>query len=336
MQSLCQACGLEEFLPFRPENRIWGLNQWKFALESWLRMGPFSRWRKNLRHLHTPGFLTPDVYTVHGLYACNWLANPKKGRIAYLQFALLSALERRMIRRAGRVVFVSRENLEYAENTLEIRRPGAFQVINPGVDCEKFTDALRSDTRGNREKYFPQLDPRARWLLFVGHDFARKGLPGILKALATKKHLGKNWKLLVFGNDPVVRPSLDPLLKTLGEHVFFFESDRSLPQAFGLSDQLVLSSVAEGYPLVLLEAMAGACIPFVTRFQGTVESVVEGHSGFLFDDVAQLVDAALRISDAELEALRPKARAFALQHTWSQVAESYERIYASLENASGC
>jgi glycosyltransferase involved in cell wall biosynthesis len=309
----------------------WGVNQWKFAFQSLLHFIGLKNKKNFITHLHTPSLMTPNVYTVHGLYSATWLRNPKPGMFARLQFTFLSALEKKMVRRSDKVVFVSRQNQEYAEQAFKIKRPNAFHVINPGVDCEKFSDRLRSDLKSNRLKYFPKLDASARWFLFVGTDYERKGLPKILEACLQENRANQNWKLLIFGKDAAAKLKVEALANQMPGRVVFFDSDEHLPEAFGLCDILVMDSFSEGYPLVLLEALAGGCIPFVTQFEGADEAVAVGKTGFLFSNSKELIISALATSPELLEAMRAKARAFALNHSWNKTAESYEAIYRQFD-----
>jgi glycosyltransferase involved in cell wall biosynthesis len=71
----------------------------------------------------------------------------------------------------------------------------------------------------------------------------------------------------------------------------------------GAADAFVLTSLWEGLPRVVLQAMAAAKPMVATRVDGTPEALEEGRSGFLLDphDVEGLADRVSRlIGDPDL------------------------------------
>ena len=62
---------------------------------------------------------------------------------------------------------------------------------------------------------------------------------------------------------------------------FFLGPRDDLPALYNAADALVLSSVVEGLPMVLLEAAATGLPCVATRAGGADEAVLDGHTGFL-------------------------------------------------------
>jgi glycosyltransferase involved in cell wall biosynthesis len=70
-----------------------------------------------------------------------------------------------------------------------------------------------------------------------------------------------------------------------------------VPELLRTMDVVVLTSLWEGLPLTLLEAMAAAKPVVATRVQGTAEVVVHGDTGILVapEDSAQLAAAVVEL-----------------------------------------
>lgn len=321
---------------YRPVRSIWGLNQWKFGLQALPQVMVARRFPNppELIHAHNSILQVADIYTVHGFYTKNWLS--KYDRVLSpmgfkrTQFHLLSAQERRMLQRSSVVVFVSHENRDYAENVLGIRRTGGSIVVNPGVDTTQFNPLLRRQLMPNRQRLFPGIRAASRWLVFVGHDFAGKGLLRLLESLA---HLQPTaaWDLLVFGDDRHNRRTLEELgRKTNGGHLHVFEEDGLLAAAYSLSDVFAMDSISEGFPLTLLEAMASGCVPITTRFGGVSDVVRDGYNGYIRDSAADVVRSALACDPEELVKLGVRAVEQARSRSWDEVAKAYDEIYLDL------
>jgi len=101
------------------------------------------------------------------------------------------------------------------------------------------------------------------------------------------------------------------------------------------ADLLLLASIEEGMPNVLLEAMAAGVAQVATRVGGAEEAVEEGVTGFLVPprDPVLLAERALKIlgDDALRRRMGEASRArFAERFSTSRMAGEHEALYASL------
>jgi glycosyltransferase involved in cell wall biosynthesis len=164
-----------------------------------------------------------------------------------------------------------------------------LQVITNGIDVGRF--------RSNR----PQADIRAELGVpadaFVIGSAGRlapvKNYPMLLTAAAEARAHGVPVHVALFG-EGAERSALAEQAQSLGlEHnVSFLGWRTDLHRVMGALDVFVLTSVSEGLPLALLEAMA-AGLPIVSTAVGDIPRVVdEGRSGYLIarDDVAALAN----------------------------------------------
>jgi glycosyltransferase involved in cell wall biosynthesis len=100
-------------------------------------------------------------------------------------------------------------------------------------------------------------------------------------------------------------------------------NDVSLSQLYRDSDVLILTSRAEGFPMVIMEAMAEGVVPLVTEALGGIGHHIHDHqNGFLViaGEESEIVEtmvarlALLSSSPAELDRLSAAARSYAVEH----------------------
>lgn len=104
-------------------------------------------------------------------------------------------------------------------------------------------------------------------------------------------------RLVIVGEGPLEETmrSLVGILD-IGNHVHFLGVRRDIPELLQLFDVFTLSSVIEGLPISLLEAMASACPVVATRIPG-VDELVSEESGILVPHSSpdKLADALIRV-----------------------------------------
>ena len=104
-----------------------------------------------------------------------------------------------------------------------------------------------------------------------------------------------------------------------------------LPQKYYDADIFILPSLAEGMPLVVLEAM-GAGLPIIaSRVQGVEELVAEDENGALFEpgDVDGLADCLVKlINEGEARVKMGKvSREKVKPYDWKNIADAYLSLY---------
>ena len=122
-------------------------------------------------------------------------------------------------------------------------------------------------------------------LVCVGRLSPEKGLFGLLDALASLAAAGAQFELVIVGDGPLlasIRTRVSEL--ELGTRI---RLTGGLPEAATLAeiaraDILVLPSLMEGLPVVLIEALALGRPVIASRVAGIPELIDEGVSGFMF------------------------------------------------------
>lgn len=146
----------------------------------------------------------------------------------------------------------------------------------------------------------------------------KKRVPFWLEAVR-EAGLLKKIGILVVGrmDEPTHRIFNDPELAPLHRH-FPFRSRDDLPGLYAVCDFVAVPSMFEGFPNVLLEAMACQLIPITSSAGAMRDLIVHGENGFVFpaEDrgvAAQATAAALALSNRELVTMKERCREFVMR-----------------------
>lgn len=179
----------------------------------------------------------------------------------------------------------------------------------------------------NSRELVPQevaVSPRPRGRgMFLGSLTARKRPANAVRAvLAVQASEGGAAPTLdVYGGGEL----LDDLRSLLAAEdpegrVVLHGYERAAREQLGSGSFLVMTSTSEGFPLVLVEAMAAGCLPIVVDVPyGPADIVDDGRNGFLVPSadpgiVASAIERLLALPDAEVDAMRRRARTTAEQY----------------------
>jgi glycosyltransferase involved in cell wall biosynthesis len=167
-----------------------------------------------------------------------------------------------------------------------------------------------------------------------------KGLGYLLSALAQLRGDDHSPRLLVVGEGHA-RGRLEATAMHLGlrEWVRFAGLRKDVPELMGALDLLVVPSLREGCPNVVLEAMAAGLPVVATGVGGTPEIIQHGVTGWLVTpgdstELAQGIDRMLRHPD-EARALARAARTWVERYgSIERTAEALDRLYDCLWNSA--
>jgi sugar transferase (PEP-CTERM/EpsH1 system associated) len=245
------------------------------------------------------------------------------------------SIQRWIWSRAQRVLSVSSTLAD--EMAREIGFPrNRVQVVRNGVDIARFAAISRAAAReelGVAEAEFV--------IGTVGRLVPVKDHETLLAALARLSRAGIDFIALVAGEGPL-RPELERRAATLGlgRKVRFLGNREDIDRVLAALDVFALSSLSEGIPNTVIEAMASG-LPVVATHVGGLDEVVEnGKTGILVPPKAAdtLADACLvLLHDSDLrrrmgvEALKSARGQFSLQ----RMLDDYEHLYFDLAGRSG-
>lgn len=197
-------------------------------------------------------------------------------------------------------------------------------TLRNGVDTEAFSPGDRALARRRTG-----LPDSGKVLLCVGHLIERKGQHLLLAAYArVHPHDGP---LLVFVGGGEQRSSLEALADSLGlaERVRFVGAvpPETLGDWYRAADVMILASLREGWPNVVLEALACGTPVIATRIWGTPEILDGCPAGLLVSaDVDGLAEGLARVDDLDPGAARPWAE----RHTWDATVDRMASLFAEV------
>jgi UDP-glucose:(heptosyl)LPS alpha-1,3-glucosyltransferase len=175
-----------------------------------------------------------------------------------------------------------------------------IDVIYCGVNFDIFNSSVRNEGELLRKKL--GIDRKAIVVLFVGMNFARKGLASLLRAVSQLRDKEK-YRVLIVGKGNIARYL--KLARELGLDgvAMFCGFQDDMPSFYGCADVFVLPSYYEPLGNACLEAMACGLPVIATRETGASELISHGRSGFVMDDpgnISTLANWLEALEDPEL------------------------------------
>lgn len=186
--------------------------------------------------------------------------------------------------------------------------------------------------------------PRNEWnqnrniTLFVGRLIPRKGVKYLLMAMPKILRERNSIKLMVVGEGPEKNELLEICDKLeIKNSVSFLGhvSNGELKKLYNSAVALVLPSLREGMPLVLLEAMAAGCPVVATEIDGMGETVRNEETGLLVkpEEPDELAQAVIKVLSEEVETRKmiQKARGIVKKRfDRSHMVEEIDKLYTNL------
>ena len=266
-----------------------------------------------------------DVYVNHGLHKA---LIAERGWRAVLRnplhlFLLIREEARHRLGLYRIAVCLSGTERQRLERFYRLKRP--VRVIPNGVDITRFVplgdrarDLARSDWK---------LTSRDFVLVFVGHEFERKGLLHVLRAMCL---MPSNVRLWVVGGTPKASSAGRAQASSMGlsNRVTFFGTRSDIAMFLQRADALVLLSSLEASPLVVLEAMACGLPCLLSEGAASGDVLRPKENGLLVtsdEELVQMVEALLRDGDLR-RVMSSHARQTAEALAWQHIARRYERL----------
>jgi len=221
--------------------------------------------------------------------------------------------------------------------------PGKLVIVPNGVDIDFFRPGLKDELVLSKYGLKEQ-----NYILFVGRVSPEKGVHVLLRAFKhISNELSKSFKLVIVGpfsgafNVAQVSSYAEAMMKyakeKLGERVFFTGAidKSSLRILYSNAYCLVLPSLTEAFPMVLLEAMASGTPPIGSTAGGIPDIIINGANGLLFrkgdwKDLANKLQMLIQDKSFR-DKLAHNARKFTEKNfSWNIVAEKIREIYNSI------
>lgn len=209
-----------------------------------------------------------------------------------------------------------------------------IRVVYHGVDPDRFTPEVCRKQRAAMRAALGLRDDQLA-VLFVGHDYRRKGLAPAAAAVERIVASGIDARLLVVGGNHrgqrlPARAQRSGLLVPIGAR------PDPLPY-YAAADVFLLPSFYDPFGLAVLEAAACGLPVITSRFTGASELFRDGREGFILDDPADEASMAARLSmliDPQYRAAmgaaaRRLAEQFSLDRNYRETLAVYEEARAA-------
>jgi glycosyltransferase involved in cell wall biosynthesis len=236
-------------------------------LLTWWRL----RWQPDLFHIQ--GYTSTLLFVIEWAHKRGLPVVYEEHQTPDARFNWWQGFEK-SINRATRVIAVSETSAEALREVCRVTRP--IVVRNPLL-----SDPLVS----GRQREAKSIDPETLQLTTVARLVEAKGLEYLLETIALVKITQPHVRFKVYGDGPLRQELLERAarLGLDGEAIFAgpFNGRDELSRIMAQTDIFVMSSILEGQPLGLVEAMAYGCPVVVTTVGGIPELIQDGVNGLL-------------------------------------------------------
>ncbi|MDI6935352.1 glycosyltransferase family 4 protein, partial [Serratia sp. Se-PFBMAAmG] len=205
-----------------------------------------------------------------------------------------------------------------------------IHVIHNAIDSQRFQPATEVQRHAMRQQL--SLPQNAAVMIYVGSGFERKGLKAAIEALASNDRY-----LIVVGQDKQAT-RYQQLAKTLNcaDRLRFVGVQQDVQPYYHAADALLLPTLYDPFPNVVLEAMACGLAVITSTGCGGAEFITAGQEGFVCDalDIKALNEAinatpALLQNSAMGEAARRRIEPFGPQRLAQALTSLYQQVLKS-------
>jgi glycosyltransferase involved in cell wall biosynthesis len=192
---------------------------------------------------------------------------------------LVRLAERSLAKITDRIVTISSAQRRDIVNRFRIAPERRTVTIPLGLDLEPLLSQPQSQPTLRGQLGLGMDDPV---IGYVGRFVPIKDLPTLIRAFAiVVRHVPDAWLVLV-GDGPI-RPELESLVQrmNLGGRVRFLGWSNDLLLIYATIDICALSSLNEGTPVAIIEAMAAGKAVVATNVGGVADVIEDGSTGVL-------------------------------------------------------
>lgn len=241
-----------------------------------------------------------DIYRAGDGVHQRWLEQRSLILPAWRQKMLMNNRYHRYVMNAEREMYQAGElravicNAQMVKNEIVARFGVASDKIHVIYNAINTTQYVPVDEAERQEiRRTLNLPANATVLIYVGSGFERKGLAAAIKAVA-----GTNRYLVVVGKDKAEK-QYQALARELGcrERVIFAGMQPDTRPWYQSADALLLPTLYDPFPNVILEAMACGLPVITSTTCGGSEFIEPGKNGYVCDalDVSALRDAVMAL-----------------------------------------
>jgi len=261
------------------------------------------------------------LHTIHGWPFHSYQAWPVR------QFYIW--LERLAARVTTRLIAVSAATRRKGEDN-KIGKPSQYQIVFPGTDLNAFAPGNKATRQSVRQEF--GLAPNTLLVGMVACLKPQKAPLDFICAANTVLKKIPTARFLLVG-DGQEREAVETEIHRLGieKQIILAGWRKDIPRLMQAFDLLVLSSLWEGLPCVLAQAMASGVPVVATNVEGTREAVEDGKTGKLVpprepENLGQAIIELLRDEATRLSMGR-HAEAMASKFELQTMIQKLDTIY---------
>jgi len=190
---------------------------------------------------------------------------------------LLAAVERLAARVCTRLIFVSNENMDYARR-YRLGSPESYVLIRSGVRLKELPFRLRD--RGGKKASLG-CPPDAPLVLGVGNLKPQKNAGDFVRTAAAIVRRVPEARFIFVGDGPQRAALLEAAAQAgLGDRLAFVGWRRDVPELLAAADVFLLTSLWEGLPRSLVEAMGSGLPCACYAVDGVRDLIRDGENAF--------------------------------------------------------
>lgn len=263
------------------------------------------------------------IYTAHGFHFFE--GAPVKNWLTYYP------IEKWLAGYTDVLITMNKEDYERAQKKFKSRK---IRLVNGvGVNLNKFT--VQTEMEKNRVRRQYGFDPEKFILVYAAELSNRKHQDLLIAAMEKLVRDIPNSKLLLIGKGPNQERYQSLINKLqLNDHIELMGFRDDVDKLMIIADVAVSSSLQEGLPVNVMEAMATGLPLVVSGCRGNTDLVKDGDNGFVINDglPEQFAERILQIySDRELRSEMKNASLAAIQkYSTENVLKDMDEIYKEL------
>lgn len=250
------------------------------------------------------------------------------GSEIYLPWRFKKNISKWVLQNAKAVIVLSKDMKKRVE-LLGLNINDIFIIPN-GINLEDFDVISKDETRDKIG-----INKSDDVILFVGTLKSVKGIRYLLEAINIIKNNGLSPTLLIVGEGDE-RKYLEKISVNFGivNNVKFVggKCNKEVFEYMAAADMLILPSISEGLPIVILEAMASGLPVVATKVGGIQDIINDGENGILIDsmDPKQIADSIIFLlsNDDRRGTMSYNNRKKAQKYSWVQITKKIISVYS--------
>lgn len=205
-----------------------------------------------------------------------------------------------------------------------------IELIPNGIELTSWRDAHHSFRKGDTLK-----------IVSVGRLVNDKDYDTLLKGYRIIKNKGINFQAKIVGDGSLHQQLSDLIIQyDLLGHVVLSGHSENVNQILSESDLYIISSVSEGMPNALLEAMATGLPCIATNISGCEDIITNGQNGILVEpeneiELAKYIESIYNNYDLAIKMGVNARKTIIDKYSINHVTNSYEKLYEKLCASNG-